>query len=259
MQLSASIEINRLFKIKIIQMKNYLLLIAALITISAGCKKDKNESPTCRISRLITPTGKEIKVTYNAEGKYAKIENTQTNETSTAAYSSNSIVITRVTTGTASLRSRTTLLLNSSGMISVQKTEYYNSSGAIVVSSTKTEFEYNGLQLIKSTTIDSFYSGPSVLTITADYTWKEGNLISNSSASYFLNYEYYTDKLVQQGDIQSIRRLIWDYDVNLHIKNKNLTKSEGSTQYTYDFDAEGKVKSLSSSGNVIYLVEYECN
>jgi hypothetical protein len=240
-------------------MKNYLFLIVALITIGTGCRKDKDEKPTCRINRLITPTGKEIKVTYNADGKYAKIENTGTGETTTTAYSSNSIVITRVNTGTTTLRSKSTLLLNNSGMIYSQKTEYYNSPGAIVVSSLKSAYEYDGLQLIKSTTTDSFYSEPTVSTSTAEYIWDEGNLISGVSATYIFQNEYYTDKLFQQGDLQSVRYLIWGYDVNLYIKNKNLMKTEYLSEHSYDFDAEGKIKSISRSGNVIYLVEYECN
>lgn len=252
-------NLNIFQKIKIMQMKLYLLLVTALITISVGCKKDKNEEPACRINRLIDRFGKEIKVTYNADGKYAKIENTHYDGTVTTSYSSNSIVITRVTTSTGTRKSKSTLLLNSSGMVYALRDEYYNTSGTNVKSSVENEFEYSGSQLIKSITVDSFNSQQSISTKTTNYTWSGGNLISAVTGTFMEKYEYYADKPFQQGDMQSVYRLFRGYDINLIIKNKNLTKSVNSGQYTYDFDAEGKINGLKYNGSNDHLVEYECN
>jgi hypothetical protein len=73
------------------------------------------------------------------------------------------------------------------------------------------------------------------------------------------NYEHYSDKPFQQGEMQSVFRLIRGYDINLIIRNRNMTKTHNSGQYSYDFDQEGWVKSIMYNGILDFLVEYECN
>jgi len=239
------------------RIKVYFFLIAALITICTGCKKDKAEKPGCRISKIINAAGGEIKITYNVEGKYAKIENAISNTTITPAYSPGSIICTVVNSSTAEVRQKITVLLNNSGMASSIRRESYNSAGTIT-SWANNLCEYSGTELIKDTYTSS--SGSSTTGIST-FGWTNGNLTSihegNSVTSVF---EYYTDKPIQQGDYFSILGLIvTGFDYSLYRKNKNLLKTQTNNQYVYGFNAEGKINAIYENGNLLYFLEYECN
>ena len=235
-------------------MKNYLLLIAALITISSGCRKDKAQKPDCSIGRLTSPAGKEIQITYNAEGKYAEIENGESGETSIVDYSPGSILYTITKTGTGTLLRKTTITLNNAGMASSLKQEQYDGAGTLT-SQTNTVYEYNGTELVKSTYSLSGSSG----TIINTYSWTSGNMTSSYSGTNAGAFEYYTDKPVQQGDWFSIINLITGgFDYTTIIKNKNLLKNYFGSPLTYRFDADGKINAIYMDGNLLYNMEYEC-
>lgn len=235
-------------------MKNYFLLIATLITIGIGCKKDKNEKPVCRINRLITPAGKEIKITYNAEGKYAKIENGETETTNIPAYIPGSIIYTITNSSTGTLMRKIAIALNNSGMASSLKEEQYNSAG-ISTSLTSTVYEYNGTELMRRAVTISGRSIPNINT----YSWTNGNLTSSRDDITTADFEYYSDKPIQQGDWLSIVGLTnIGFDYTMVIKNKNLIKNLSGNPIAYSFDAEGKINAIYENGNLLYNIEYEC-
>lgn len=235
-------------------MKQFIIFIAALLIIG-GCKKDNDEKtvqkPRCRMSKLVTANGKEINITYNADGRYQKVDNGEVNQILTSVYGSSSIVVTYTDKSTSKVSGKSTILLNSVGMAYGNKNESYNSSGA-VTHTINNVYEYNGTQLAK------IISSNSTSTAATTYNWADGNLISSTSTSGVEISEYYTDKPIQQGDAPSVIYLTGGVDISLIIKNKNLTKSSGNNEYSYTFDSEGKINSLSRNGSLMYNIEYEC-
>lgn len=235
-------------------MKIYFLLIVTLITISSGCRKDKAEKPVCRISEVTTAGGKEIKITYNAEGKYEKIENGESGETIIPAYSPGSIIYTITNRSTGTLLRKITMALNNSGMASSIKQEEYNSTGTRTSLST-TVYEYNGTALVKSTFTVSGRSAPSINT----YSWTNGNMTSSYDDIGSGAFEYYTDKPIQQGDwFAIINTIIGGFDYATIIKNKNLLKNYFGSLIAYRFDTEGKINAVYQDGTLLYNIEYEC-
>lgn len=235
-------------------MKNYLLLITALLSISSGCRKDKANKPACNISRLTTPAGKEIRITYNVEGNYAKIENGQSGETSMVTYSPGSILYTITKASTGALLRKSTIILNNSGMAASLKQEQYDAAGTLT-SQTNTAYEYDGTAVIKSTYSLSGSPG----TIIYTYGWTNGNMTSSYSATNAGSFEYYTDKPAQQGDWFSVINLITGgFDYTRVIKNKNLMKNYFGSLLSYRFDAEGKIDAIYQDGDLLYDLEYEC-
>jgi hypothetical protein len=235
-------------------MKSYFLLIAALITIGSGCRKDKEEKPACRISILTSPAGKEIKITYNAEGEYAKIENGESGQTNIPAYNAGSIIYTITNSNTGTLRKRITILLNNSGMATSLQQEQY-SAGGTLISMSSAVYEYNGTELVKRTYTVSGGSSETVDT----YNWTNGNMTSSNNGIYSNSMEYYTERSAQQGDWLNIMNLINSgLDQTKFIKNKNLLKNHSGSLLTYRFDAEGKIDALFQDGNLLYNIEYEC-
>ncbi|MGE5108783.1 MAG: hypothetical protein ACM3H8_14665 [Sphingobacteriales bacterium] len=85
--------------------------------------------------------------------------------------------------------------------------------------------------------------------------------VKNSSADRVLEFQYYTDKPRQDGDYSvSLHEFLLGYEV---FRCKNLLKSVGDVVYKYDFDAGGKIISVSYSSpyipsTVIYKYAYEC-
>jgi hypothetical protein len=236
-------------------MKIYFLLIAALLFINTGCRKDKVQKPACNISQLTSPAGKKIKITYNAEGKYAKIENGETGETSIPVYSPGAIIYTITNSSTSTLVRKITIALNNSGMASSLKQEQYNAAGA-PTSLSNTVYEYNGTQLIKSTFSLPGSSSTSINT----YSWTNGNMTSSYNDINATDFEYYADKPVQQGDWISIINLInTGFDYTMIVKNKNLMKNYFGSLLSYRFDSEGKINAIYQDGTLLYNMEYECN
>ncbi|HEX7756259.1 MAG TPA: hypothetical protein VF421_12990 [Niabella sp.] len=242
-------------------MKHLLILSLALLLFAAGCKKDRNEktaqTSACRISRLVAPDGKEIKITYNADGSYQAIDNEQNDEVLTPIYSSGSVVITTVSESTGKVTRKTTVLLNSSGMAYGVKYEYYNSAGTITGTNNYV-YEYNGTELAKSTA--SYFNGTTTTNTTETFGWTDGNLTSTVTNTGVSIYEYYTGKPAQLGDVLSISSVMLNgFDINLIIKNKNLLKSLSGTEVGYTFDTEGRINTISYNGELQFNIEYECN
>ena len=218
-----------------------------------ACKKSNSDGKNnCRIITVSYPGGIAYNFTYNADNKLSTV--TYGNYATSFAYNGNSIVSTTLYSGV--FNKKETITLNANGLAANVKLEPGPSGqtwGNLL-------YEYNGEQLIKRTFTSSSAGTPEVLT----YNWTNGNNTSlYINGSLFNNYEYYTDKEAQTGDISIIQQFVKGYQ---SIKNKNLTKttiySNGSKEnYTYSFDDAGKIAAATSQfGATIqnYNYQYQC-
>jgi hypothetical protein len=232
-----------------------LTTMTSLLVILAftACKKDKDEKkkPTCRIITITpSPSGNSFNISYNSEGKISTMSTG--NDITTFAYSGNTIIGTTTTSGTFS--SKKIITLNSNGLATNVKTEF-NTSGT---NWSNDVYEYSGTELIKATNTSSGGGSPSISTV----TWSNGNLVSISSGSSVSTIDYFTDKPAQTGDYLDIAQLVGGFQI---YRTKNAIKSlfSGSTitSFNYNFDADGKITSLTASGgtNITYSYQHQCN
>ena len=237
--------------------KNCIRLLPLFIVIilsSAICKKDdvQNIVPgTCRIATATGIGSSPATISYQSNGKIAKIEYDDVVRTYT--YGTNSIIILSKEGG--SFDERKTLTLNNDGLpLNVRGdynqagTQWYNDA-----------FEYIGKEVAKR--IESDYTGAAPDTIT--YTWAGGNLIKEQSRSYgTVNYAYYTDKTILAGDHFYFEQLLTNgYQ---YVLNKNLLKSAQARNYPadnfyYTYDTDEKIISYKENNRATNNYTYKCN
>lgn len=224
-----------------------------MILAFTGCKKDKDEKkkPTCRIITIIpSPSGNTFNVNYNSDGKISSISTG--NDITNFAYSSNTIIA--ITTTSGSFSSKKIITLNSNGLATNVKTEF-NTTGT---NWNNDAYEYSGTELIKATSTSSSGGTPTISTL----AWSNGNLISTTSGSSVSTIDYFTDKPAQTGDYLDIAQLVGGFQI-YRTKNaiKSLSTGSGITNFNYNFDADGKITSLTASGssNATYSYQHQCN
>lgn len=238
-------------------MKPIIFLFAIIFMLSStSCSKDDDdvvpEQPSCRITKVVSATGKVINITYNEDGNIQKVENGEVGETLTSVYTAGAITITGTNNSTGEVERILKFLLNSSGMVYGYKQESYTSG--ILTSTLNIAYEYNGTELAKS------YSTGGGSTSTVTYGWTEGNVTSEVSDTGVSVYEYYIDKPIQQGDMILLIGMLYNgFDYSKIIKNRNLIKFVANEQYDYTFDADGRISSISENGALLYNLTYECN
>lgn len=250
-------------------MKSCIFLSAAFFIFGfAGCKKDNTgNKPDCRIVKISEPLGNTEVFSYDAKGRILKID--YGSWATSFSYVGDSIIKDGAW--------KSVYALNSNGLLAFERREYNSSSAQW---QTRT-FEYEGTQLKKLTA--KSYSGD----FTRTYTWSNGNMVLEHTEGNLytqdIAYEYYTDKPYGAGDAQS-----WDFLENgvETIRNKNLLKKYTSTfsdyrnpdptnppgiptieketgSYTYTFDSDGKIISMTAGENnstpSTYTYEYQCN
>ena len=239
---------------KILKPLTNVTLVLITISFFSACKKDKDAAPkpNCRIITA-TPSSSSsdpFNLTYNSDGKLSTISSG--NNVTTFAYSGNTAIATTNTSGVFS--SKTIITFNSSGLASNVKTEH-DLTGT---SWNNQAFEYNGTELIKSTSTSSGGGTPSVSML----TWSDGNLVSLTSGSSTTTLDYYADKPAQTGDYLYLAQLVSGYQI---YKTKNLLKSILSgtdiTSFDYNFGSDGYISSVTVSGTTptTYTYQYQCN
>lgn len=234
---------------------NKLILIAVIFTVAlVSCKKDDAPKPSCRIITA-TPDASAAgyltyNFSYNSEGKLSS--STIGTSTNTFAYSGSTVVETSTTGGVFSYKNIITL--NANGMASNIRTENDETG----TNWSNQALEYNGTELIKSTSTNSSGGAATISAI----TWSGGNMITVTSGSSTSTIEYYTDKPAQTGDYLSLAQLAAGYEI---YRTKNAIKSilAGSdiSNFNYTFDADGKITSVAIVGTsiVTYTYQFQCN
>ena len=235
-----------------------ILIVVVLIFVVTGvfteCKKNNDEKKTCRLTTANFPrTNIVYQLSYNSNGKLSSV--TIGDTVTTYTYSGNTTIATSFESGT--FIRKNILTLNDAGLTANIRTEiditgnnWHNKA-----------YEYNGVELIKSTLTFSTGTSSSVTT----YTWSNGNMVSVTSASVTNILDYYLDKPNQGGDAfnQSpflVYQFIQGYEI---YRTKNLLKSIAGETFAYDFRPDGNISSVRAiSGNAndtIVKYEYQCD
>jgi hypothetical protein len=219
------------------------IIIALSVT---SCKKNI-EKKDCRIS-VFAGTGANDTVLYNNEGKISSIVNGLSRIN--YSYADNKVTGTAFD-ATGAFSYKTMATLNSAGLITNLRTEY-NASGTqwgnIV-------YEYNGEELSQSTNTSSTGGTPSITT----YRWLNHNIVSETTGANTTPWTFYTDKPRKDGDYLWLLKINYGGDI---LRTANLLKSFGTTNFSYEFDSDGKISSMGvsdggSSQTITY--EYTCN
>lgn len=238
-------------------MKTLIIFITAALALIitgtfAGCKKNNDKKQTCRvITATFSPTGVVYRLSYNSNGKLSSVID-GTNVT-TYVYTGNTIIVTSLESGRFSRKNIITL--SAAGMASNVRTEidltgnnWHNKA-----------YEYNGIELIKSTLTFSNGATSSITT----YAWSNGNMASIISGTVTHTLDYYVDKPNQGGDAfnQSpflVHQFIQGYEI---YRTKNLLKSIAGETFIYDFRPDGNIASVSvisaTGGDASRIVDYE--
>lgn len=187
-------------------------------------------------------------VTYNDDGQIAAIQQGGGTTLKTFTYTGNLVVAKTIASGT--LQSTDSILLNSNGlMISRVSTDGTNRDVQT--------FSYSANGQIQSITSQHNGNTPAILA----YQITNGDATTSSDGS---SYSYYTDKPYADGDYFQVSQLL-NYGAYF-MKNAHLIKSfqngATTTNFTYTFDASGKIISLiSMSAYLTQIIDYgySCN
>jgi hypothetical protein len=245
-------------------MKYFLIASLSLLFISCS----KNNSPgtptsrdsTCQIISVKSVNGTDSNttiLTYTPDGKLSETENSLAGIT-TYTYSGNQIFITEANSGGF----HDTTILNNFGY-STQISVFTNTPTSLVLSQF---FTYTTDTVLSYSVMRAY---PMVVPETINYQFTDGDLTSTSISGVTDHYTYYTDHFEQPADLYMYNQLV-HYGA-MSYTNKHLTKSytgnSSSDEYTYTFDASGKILTLtdqyvnsqSSSGTATYYYTYACH
>ena len=234
-------------------MKTLRILISLSIAftmtvILTQCSKSSNKKASCEILTVTpSPNGTPFHFTYNADGKPSRVESS--NFVMTYEYLVGSAII--VTFNSGNFQSKTIATLNKDGLATMVRTEF----DTLGTSWSNTFYEYNRLELSRSTFTSSTGGRPVIST----YTWDNQNLVISNTDTSSVTYGYYTNKPLQTGDYFLLVQQLQGYDI---YRNKNLLKSIDNTFLNYQFGTDGKINSLSATtgANENFInYEYQCD
>ncbi|MFY8108990.1 MAG: hypothetical protein ACOVO9_08360 [Bacteroidia bacterium] len=239
-------------KLKLIKSIALLLLFALSFQ---SCKKEETKSTNtpgypdltgCKVTRFYEGDG-DTRITYNANGTIAKIEeyqsgelmntNTYTYETGMARYSN--------TSG----REKGDYVLNSSGRVTSSIIVYYQAQDPTTATSgVMTTYKYNSDgNLIEKQ--DEYNSSAGKTNYLTTYTWNNGNLmkeveIGNNNNINIIEYEYYTDKSNALAGTDAAMDFTGVQSKNLPKSQKDGESGLTIVNFTYEFNSSGKPTKL---------------
>lgn len=230
------------------------VLLACCITVVAACSKkgSSNSQNHCKISAVTDSAIGQSSVAYyfnyNDNGQVATIVQSEGKMIKAFTYANNLVVV--KTTAAGALQSTDSILLNSGGLM----TSRVSTDGTNRKVQT---FSYSANGQIQTMTSQYNTNTPAVTA----YQITNGDVTGSSDGS---SYSYYTDKPYAAGDYFQISQML-NYGAYF-IKNAHLLKSvqSGTTvaNFTYTFDANGKITSLISISTAIAQLitySYNCN
>jgi hypothetical protein len=217
-----------------------------------SCKKESEQEPYCRITKLTFDNSKEFYVKYGDDGKISTIEVIPDKFVYSYKYENGKTILTAVLNGKFEYR---LIITNNNKGFATNVLAEENEAGTNWFNQA---FTYEGNRVINNTITD--YGGNSV---EVNYIWEDGNISTIVEENDIYKYKYYTDKKFQAGDWRDIQQLLSGYKL---YECKNLLQSYEyngmTTVYTYKFDEAGKIveaKSTNSNNMSIFKLEYECN
>ena len=234
-------------------MKTFKILISAVLIfgitgIFSGCKKDDNnfKKQKCWIAtETIVGTGPAIRFSYNSDGKVSRVV---LDNGVVQAYTYDGSITTILTVDSGAFDSRTIIAKNAAGLATNVRNEFDDAG----TSWSNTKYEYNGEELVKSTNTRSSGGTPEI----SNFSWSNGNLVTENPGSGPITYDYYTDKPRQNGDYFAFVESIQGFEI---VRNKNLLKSiSPNVLFTYDFAPDGNISTLKiSGGSSVNFIDYE--
>jgi hypothetical protein len=217
-----------------------------------SCKKESEQEPSCRITRLTFNNSTEYQIKYGDNGKISSIEVMPDKLVSSYKYENDKTIITVALNG--KFQYRLIVTTNNKGFATNVLAEE-NEAGTTWFNQA---FTYEGDRVVNNKMTDS---GGNLAEV--DYIWEDGNISTLVEENDIYKYKYYTDKKFQAGDWRDIQQILSGYKL---YECKNLVQSYEyngmTTVYTYKFDEAGKIveaKATNSNNTSIFKVEYECN
>lgn len=213
-----------------------------------SCNKDddlpQKPEPGCRIITRSSGTD-YYNFEYNEEGKLSTITNSE-NYTTNFTYSGDTIFAVKTKANTTDYE-KSIIINNEAGYASYVRIESDKSGNNWL------EINYlydNDNQLLKTSRI---YSGGT--TFISTLQWENGNPKSinfiSPNVSYTVNYEYYNDKLSQEGIGIQTQELTAGYKtISAHNLLKSSAYPNDTINYNYEFDSEGKVIMMASTSTI---------
>ncbi|RPE08081.1 hypothetical protein EGT74_13500 [Chitinophaga lutea] len=239
-------------------MEKFSPLLLVFLLVLCACRKDKKTSPAdCRTATMIVNSGAATSIysfSYNNEGKLSRLVSKQ--DEVVFDYTGNGYVITYLTSG--KMRQQTTVKTDAQQRPTEALIKLFKADGTFDSEVITCEYNAKG-ELVKQ--VSQKDKQPAVTTATV---WADGNCTAISNNTQSLTLEYYTDRPVQPADIFRINQLLIQGFVNVF--NRNLAKSLKSgatiTQYSYTFDADGRVitaTAVTGASTETRAFQYSCD
>jgi len=229
--------------------------VATLFLIAiGGCRKKYERPPVikpCLLSTVTSvATGNVESFFYDDHNRLSLVHSGY--ESFLYEYGTNTKTITERDAGT--FVSRTHVTMNGAGLATNVKVETIEDGSTF----SNTRYEYDGEQLTRSTLTFS-WDTDSVITT---YTWSNGNVVSaKEGVGVARPFEYYTDKLRQDGDILQLTQTVSGYEI---YRTRNLVKAFDNGTFIYSFDTKGKIRSVNivsgeNNDSSVYNYGYQCD
>ena len=213
----------------------YALLLILVIT-AASCQKNGND-PVCHITTILRGQLPDTtSILYNPDGTIARTENPRSGRFKVFTYSPGKIVVTFDNSGVQ--WPRTEVLLNAQGRIT-RTTDIR--TGEIIAS--VLDMGYNNAGTLSW--MHASLSGDD----TVFYQYSNGDIVKSTEGRAVVNYSYYTDKPLRDGDYTKTWQML-NYGA-VFMMNRHLVKSimtaNGTINFAYEFDAQGKITRMTQS------------
>ena len=234
---------------KLKSLKVFAILLAFGLGLQS-CKKEENVNTTasypdltgCKVTRFYD-TENETKITYNANGTIAKVEEFSLgslSDTKNYTYQAN-----KVNYEAAGGREKGEYTLDANGRAISSSIIYYNAQDPTVATSgVMSTYKYNsaGNLIEKQEEYNSQAGKTSYLTT---YLWSDGNIsteieVGSNNTTYTTNYEYYTDKSNSLAGTDAAMDFTGVQSKNLIKAHKNGKDGSTIVSFTYDFNSSGK-------------------
>lgn len=224
----------------------FALALIALTIVFVACKKQDNSSTQCQITKVSVndATISEMNLYYDNNKRLSAITSTSFKKSFT--YDGN-MMFKSIVDGNGTIVELDTTVLTSSGFMksNVKYDLIHN------------DFVYDTMaydsqdELLKQ--VEAFTGNQS----SADFRWSNGDISGYTSGPYWESYDFYTDKNAIDGDYFWMVNTLFE-GVKI-FKCKHLCKTALGDTYSYTFDSDGKIHTVSRGNFLLYTYTYTCN
>jgi len=233
------------------------LIPAIAVAILALTSCSKNKKPECRLAHVVevyTGGSNNIDFTYDDRNRISTLTyNSGSNVAFNYTYPGNSIVRANIGNGGV-ITNIDSLLLNSSGLVESRYIREYGYSAKYVE-----HYNYNSSGEITSST-SQYDTDPIRTTV---YTYDSGDLVKSESPDAVFTYTWYEDKQPAPGDFTFLLQIIQVGGIYWKPSHliKTMTRDNDTTTYTYTFDEDGKITTITGQSNIgitVFTNTFDC-